>query len=92
MTEKHITENFIIMNDWVSKPDAFLKFNERQIINDAGKISHAVAEALALDEYEKFRVKQDRDYISDFDREVRKLLETRQKKGKEKNNNQRKRT
>jgi len=62
------------MKDWVEKLDAFLKFNERQILNNAGKISHEVAEALALGEYEKFRVNQDRDYVSDFDREVKKYL------------------
>src|SRR3990167_828908 len=43
------------MKDWVSKLDAFLKFNERQILDDTGKVSHEVAEALALGEYEKYR-------------------------------------
>jgi hypothetical protein len=70
------------MKDWVSKLDAFLKFNERNILGDAGKISHEVAEALALGEYEKFRVEQDKNYISDFDREVKKLLESKKKKKK----------
>src|SRR3989339_176077 len=62
------------MKDWVSRLDAFLKFNERQILKDAGKISHEVSEVLALKEYEKYRVKQDRDYISDFDKKIKKLL------------------
>lgn len=61
------------MKDWVSKLDAFLKFNERQILGDAGKITHEVAESLALKEYEKYRVMQDKNYVSDFDREVQKL-------------------
>jgi len=39
-----------------------------------------VAEALALGEYEKYRVEQDKNYISDFDKEVKKLLETKRKK------------
>ncbi len=68
------------MKDWVSKLDAFLKFNERQILGDAGKISHEVAEILALKEYEKFRRDQDKNYISDFDREVKKLLDSKKKK------------
>ena len=68
------------MKDWVEKLNAFLKFNEREILKDAGKISHEVAEALALKEYEKFRVEQDKNYISDFDREVKKLLDTKHKK------------
>lgn len=73
------------MKDWVAKLDAFLKFNERQILADAGRISHEVAEALALKEYEKYRKEQDKNYISDFDREVKKLLEVEKKKGKRKN-------
>ncbi len=62
------------MKDWVIKLDSFLKFNEEQILQDNGKISHEVAEALALEEYEKYRVIQDKNYISDFDREVVKLV------------------
>lgn len=65
----------MFMKDWVVKLDAFLKFNERDILANAGKISREVAEALALKEYEKYRVVQDKNYISDFDREVKKLLE-----------------
>lgn len=72
------------MKDWVEKLDSFLKFNEEEILQDNGKISHEVAEALALGEYEKYRVEQDQNYISDFDREVKKLLES-EKKNKRKN-------
>mgnify|MGYP001560474860 FL=1 len=68
------------MKDWVSKLDAFLKFNERQILGDAGQISHEVAEALALQEYEKYRTIQDKNYISDFDREVKKIFQSKKKK------------
>jgi len=68
------------MKDWVAKLDTFLKFNERDILADTGKVSHEVAEALALKEYEKYRVEQDRNYISDFDREVKKLAYSRKKK------------
>ena len=67
------------MKDWVEKLDAFLKFNEENILQDNGKISHEVAEALALGEYEKYRVVQDREYVSDFDREVKKVMEKRVK-------------
>ena len=63
------------MKDWVSRLDAFLKFNEQQILSDAGLISHEVAETLALKEYEKYHQVQDKNYISDFDREVKKLLD-----------------
>ena len=67
------------MKDWVMKLNAFLKFNERDILADAGKVSHEVAEALALEEYEKYRVIQDKNYISDFDKEVKKLLKSKKK-------------
>jgi len=68
------------MKDWIEKLSAFLNFSEYEILTNAGKISHEVAEALALGEYEKYRMKQDKNYISDFDREVEKLLEIKKKK------------
>lgn len=55
------------MKDWVEKLDSFLKFNEEQILQNNGKISHEVAETLALKEFEKYRIEQDKNYISDFD-------------------------
>jgi len=61
------------MKDWIQKLNAFLKFSEYEILMNAGKISHEVAVALAEGEYEKYRVIQDRNYISDFDCEVKKL-------------------
>ncbi|MFH1562377.1 MAG: virulence RhuM family protein [Nitrospirota bacterium] len=68
------------MKDWVEKLDAFLQFNEKEILQDSGKISHEVAVALAENEYEKYRIVQDCMLESDFDREVKKLLDS--KKGK----------
>jgi len=68
------------MKDWVEKLNAFLKFNEREILTNAGKISHKVAESLALDEYEKFNKIQDKNYISDFDLKIKKLLGTKNNK------------
>ncbi|MEY4504514.1 MAG: hypothetical protein RL154_809 [Pseudomonadota bacterium] len=66
------------MKDWVVKLDAFLKFNDKEILQHKGKISHDVATALALDEYEKYRIIQDKNYVSDFD----KLLLEQQKANK----------
>ena len=68
------------MKDWVIRLDAFLKFNERDILSDTGKVSHEVAEALAIREYGKYRIEQDKSYISDFDREVKKIVEKRKNK------------
>ena len=72
----------IVMNmkDWVKKLDAFLKFNEKEILKNSGKITHEAAAALAENEYEKYRVTQDRTLESDFDREVKKLLTSKKKK------------
>lgn len=61
------------MQDWVTKLDAFLGFNEYEILKDAGKISAEVAKKLAEQEYEKFAPIQDRNYLSDFDKEIKKL-------------------
>ena len=70
--------NAMTMNDWVEKLDVFLQFNGQDILHDAGKISHKVAQELAYKEYDKFKKKQDQLYISDFDKfiENTKLLET----------------
>jgi len=61
------------MAEWVEKLDAFLQFNEYQILKDAGHVSAEVAKQLAETEYEKFRVLQDQRFESDFDKEVKKL-------------------
>ncbi len=66
------------MKDWVGKLDAFLQFNEKEILRNSGKISHEVAAALAESEYEKYRVVQDRILESDFDREMKKLLKRKE--------------
>ena len=68
------------MSDWTKKLNSFLKFSEYEILTDTGKISHKVVEVLVLKEYEKFRVKQDKNYISDFDREVKKILRDKKKR------------
>lgn len=72
------------MRDWVEKLNAFLKFNEQEILQDKGKISHDVAVALVEKHYESFRIDQDRRFESDFDREVKKLLTRKKKKDNEK--------
>ncbi len=56
------------MKDWSEKLDAFLKFNEQEILNNFRVVSHEVAKALAEKEYEKYRVMQDSLYRSDFDK------------------------
>lgn len=63
----------MFMKDWVLKLDAFLKFNEEAVLNHQGKVSHEVALALAENEYDKYRVIQDKMLESDFDLEIKKL-------------------
>ena len=55
------------MEDWATRIDKFLLADDRDILNDAGKISHEIACDKALTEFEKYRVKQDKLYKSDFD-------------------------
>ncbi len=68
------------MKDWIEKLNAFLKFSEYEILTNAGSISQEVAQTLALKEYEEYRKVQDKNYVSDFDREVAKLIKKNKKK------------
>lgn len=63
------------MKDWAGKLNAFLQFNERDILDHPGKVSQAMAKAFAESEFEKYRVVQDRLFESDFDRHIKKALE-----------------
>ena len=62
------------MEGWAERLDAFLQFNDEDILHDSGKVTHAIAKAFAESEFEKYRVIQDREYRSDFDEAVRLLL------------------
>lgn len=62
------------MADWVEKLDAFLKFNEYDVLKNAGKVSHEVAKELAEQQYESFRITQDRSFESDFERASKRML------------------
>jgi hypothetical protein len=54
--------------------NAFLRFNEREILDHPGKVTQEIAKAFAESEYEKYRIVQDRLFESDFDRHIKKLL------------------
>lgn len=58
------------MNDWKVKLDAFLVFNDADVLKDKGKVTAAIAKQFAESEFEKYRVIQDAIYKSDFDRLV----------------------
>ena len=65
----------IVMNmkDWVLFLNKFLELSDYPILLDSGKISALEAKVRAEEEYDKFRVIQDKDYISDFDNEVKRI-------------------
>ena len=67
-------EILMSMQDWVDQTNQFLMNNRRKILSGKEKVSHDVAIEKANKEYEVFRVKQDREYVSEFDREVEKYL------------------
>ena len=58
------------MEDWATRLNAFLQFNERELLDNPGKVSAEVAKSFAESEYEKYRITQDRLYRSDFDKLV----------------------
>ena len=62
------------MNNWIEVADDLLKYRKKNILKDAGKISHKQAIEKANSEYEKFRVKQDNEYISSMDKMLNKYL------------------
>ncbi len=63
------------MEDWAKKLNAFLQFNEREILDNPGKVSQEVAKAFAESEFEKYRIVQDRLFESDFDRVLKQLAQ-----------------
>lgn len=66
--ERQVKLNSIIsMKEWKEKLELFLNLNEYNILKDNGKIKKEIADSLALSEYEKYRIVQDKNYISDFD-------------------------
>lgn len=63
------------MEDWVTRLDAFLQLDDRALLDNAGSVSREQADRHARSEFEKYRVVQDRRYVSDFDRFARSVLE-----------------
>ncbi len=74
------------MNDWIEKLHGFLKLNDRDILKDAGKISHELMLEIVdekFDEYKKIEAKKD----TEFDEEIKKIIEIKNTKKVKKNNN-----
>ena len=64
------------MHQWVKFIDGFLELSNYPILKDKGRVSMLEAKLKAEDEYNKFRVIQDKTYESDFDREIRKAIDS----------------
>ncbi|MCP3874448.1 MAG: virulence RhuM family protein [Desulfobacteraceae bacterium] len=70
----------IVMNmeDWIVFLDKFLELSDYPILLDKGKVSAIEAKIKAETEYDKFRVIQDKNYISDFDREIKRITDKKE--------------
>lgn len=69
-----LKQQVMTMKDWLNQIEKFLNFNDQQILRNAGTISREMAVTKASEEYEKYRIQQNREYISDFDRVFSKYL------------------
>lgn len=69
------------MQDWADKLNAFLKFNEKDILHNPGKVTREAAQAFAENEFEEYRIVQDKLYESDFDNAI-KQIEAMEQTGK----------
>lgn len=67
-------EILMSMQDWVDQTNQFLMNNRRKVLAGKRKVSHNAAMEKANKEYEVFRIKQDQEYVSEFDREMEKYL------------------
>jgi len=65
--------NIMTMSDWIQKLDAFLQFNEKEILDNPGKISAEMAKSFAETEFEKYRIIRDKCYESDFDNVIKQI-------------------
>ncbi len=70
MAERQIP---MTMADWETRLNRFLAATDREILQDAGKVTAEIAKSFALSEFEKYRVKQDLTYESDFDLLVKEM-------------------
>ena len=63
------------MEDWAQKLNAFLQFNERELLDNPGKVTQEIAKAFAESEFEKYRIGQDRLFESDFDKHIKRFFD-----------------
>ena len=69
-----LNRQVMTMKDWLKQVEKFLNYTDQQVLRRAGEISHEMAVGKAHGEFEKYRVKQDVDYISEFDKALARYL------------------
>ena len=69
------------MADWEERLSGFLKLRDREILQDAGKVTAEIAKAHAESEFERYRIVQDRLFESDFDRVIKQINDGRKPGG-----------
>ena len=74
-----VEHKIMTMNDWIDTTDKLLKFRDKKVLKSSGKISHKRAIEKAENEYEKFKIIQDSEYISSMDEMYKKYLEESKK-------------
>jgi hypothetical protein len=67
------------MEDWAKRLDRFLEADDREILQNSGKVTVLMAKDFAESEFEKYRIVQDRLFESDFDKEIKRLEEKQDK-------------
>lgn len=67
-------EVLMSMQDWADQTNQFLSNNRRNVLEGKGKISHEQAIEKAAKEYDIFRVRQDQEYVSEFDKQTEKYF------------------
>lgn len=76
MAELRAKEHVLMtMDDWKDVLSRYMELNNKALLPDAGRVTHEQAEEKALNEYEKYRVIQDREIMSDFDRQIKSLFD-----------------
>ena len=70
------------MDDWAKRLDKFLEADDRDILQNSGKVTAQIAKSFAESEFEKYRIVQDRLFESDFDKEIKRM------NGKQNNSNE----
>ena len=71
------------MADWSALLQRYMDLNNRPLLPDAGRVTHEQAVEKALTEYDKFRIIQDREIMSDFDKQLKLLFDNKKQDGKE---------